>query len=272
MDKEGRDYSLGQMEQIVKNLDTENLQRVNPEAYQRYQDNLRRQLDLDRRIQEQQDFGAQAKERILYQQMQVGDMNRLQKFNSQQNRQEYQSAMEQNRQNNRMRQGDYEDMLRKARDNDDYLAQLEEFERGMDEAGDEFDAFGVDDELEESPMRQKKKKRKDKERGKRDLDGRPARRTEGDEDEPKTLRLPPRSRQNGAASLNNMPPGWNMSPQMPPMPPGYPPYPDQYQMMNPGSNFTFGQPPPYPYGYPTCLLYTSPSPRDRQKSRMPSSA
>ena len=24
--------------------------------------------------------------------------------------------------------------------------------------------------------------------------------------------------------------------------------------------------------YPTCLLYTSPSPRDRQKSRMPSSA
>ena len=25
-------------------------------------------------------------------------------------------------------------------------------------------------------------------------------------------------------------------------------------------------------GYPICLLYTSPSPRDRQKSRMPSSA
>ena len=25
-------------------------------------------------------------------------------------------------------------------------------------------------------------------------------------------------------------------------------------------------------GYPSCLLYTSPSPRDRQKSRMPSSA
>ena len=25
-------------------------------------------------------------------------------------------------------------------------------------------------------------------------------------------------------------------------------------------------------GEPTCLLYTSPSPRDRQKSRMPSSA
>ena len=25
-------------------------------------------------------------------------------------------------------------------------------------------------------------------------------------------------------------------------------------------------------GYTTCLLYTSPSPRDRQKSRMPSSA
>ena len=25
-------------------------------------------------------------------------------------------------------------------------------------------------------------------------------------------------------------------------------------------------------GYKTCLLYTSPSPRDRQKSRMPSSA
>ena len=26
------------------------------------------------------------------------------------------------------------------------------------------------------------------------------------------------------------------------------------------------------YGYKLCLLYTSPSPRDRQKSRMPSSA
>ena len=26
------------------------------------------------------------------------------------------------------------------------------------------------------------------------------------------------------------------------------------------------------YGAPSCLLYTSPSPRDRQKSRMPSSA
>ena len=26
------------------------------------------------------------------------------------------------------------------------------------------------------------------------------------------------------------------------------------------------------YGLPSCLLYTSPSPRDRQKSRMPSSA
>ena len=28
----------------------------------------------------------------------------------------------------------------------------------------------------------------------------------------------------------------------------------------------------YPAGYRPCLLYTSPSPRDRQKSRMPSSA
>ena len=28
----------------------------------------------------------------------------------------------------------------------------------------------------------------------------------------------------------------------------------------------------HPLYYPTCLLYTSPSPRDRQKSRMPSSA
>ena len=27
-----------------------------------------------------------------------------------------------------------------------------------------------------------------------------------------------------------------------------------------------------PFGFLTCLLYTSPSPRDRQKSRMPSSA
>ena len=33
------------------------------------------------------------------------------------------------------------------------------------------------------------------------------------------------------------------------------------------------QPPPSPYTYvEACLLYTSPSPRDRQKSRMPSSA
>ena len=29
---------------------------------------------------------------------------------------------------------------------------------------------------------------------------------------------------------------------------------------------------PLGYGYTHCLLYTSPSPRDRQKSRMPSSA
>ena len=29
---------------------------------------------------------------------------------------------------------------------------------------------------------------------------------------------------------------------------------------------------PTPENYKTCLLYTSPSPRDRQKSRMPSSA
>ena len=28
----------------------------------------------------------------------------------------------------------------------------------------------------------------------------------------------------------------------------------------------------YSVGYEACLLYTSPSPRDRQKSRMPSSA
>ena len=28
----------------------------------------------------------------------------------------------------------------------------------------------------------------------------------------------------------------------------------------------------YKWGFETCLLYTSPSPRDRQKSRMPSSA
>ena len=28
----------------------------------------------------------------------------------------------------------------------------------------------------------------------------------------------------------------------------------------------------YSLGFDTCLLYTSPSPRDRQKSRMPSSA
>ena len=28
----------------------------------------------------------------------------------------------------------------------------------------------------------------------------------------------------------------------------------------------------FPAGYSGCLLYTSPSPRDRQKSRMPSSA
>ena len=30
--------------------------------------------------------------------------------------------------------------------------------------------------------------------------------------------------------------------------------------------------PPDSQGYGSCLLYTSPSPRDRQKSRMPSSA
>ena len=30
--------------------------------------------------------------------------------------------------------------------------------------------------------------------------------------------------------------------------------------------------PGHPYAMSTCLLYTSPSPRDRQKSRMPSSA
>ena len=45
-------------------------------------------------------------------------------------------------------------------------------------------------------------------------------------------------------------------------------------------NFTFYEGPPSANGMPgihhviarTCLLYTSPSPRDRQKSRMPSSA
>ena len=39
----------------------------------------------------------------------------------------------------------------------------------------------------------------------------------------------------------------------------------------PTINDALGQYPPL-YGIPTCLLYTSPSPRDRQKSRMPSSA
>eukprot|EP00828_Plagiopyla_frontata_P017079 TRINITY_DN2224_c0_g2_i1.p2 TRINITY_DN2224_c0_g2~~TRINITY_DN2224_c0_g2_i1.p2 ORF type:complete len:103 (+),score=14.28 TRINITY_DN2224_c0_g2_i1:85-393(+) len=34
----------------------------------------------------------------------------------------------------------------------------------------------------------------------------------------------------------------------------------------------FGPPMPFLISYYPCLLYTSPSPRDRQKSRMPSSA
>ena len=38
-------------------------------------------------------------------------------------------------------------------------------------------------------------------------------------------------------------------------------------------NLLQGNPPVFGDGYDnTCLLYTSPSPRDRQKSRMPSSA
>ena len=36
------------------------------------------------------------------------------------------------------------------------------------------------------------------------------------------------------------------------------------------TDFTFAS--GYTVGYMDCLLYTSPSPRDRQKSRMPSSA
>ena len=49
----------------------------------------------------------------------------------------------------------------------------------------------------------------------------------------------------------------------------------EFYELNPPDN-PHRKPWPHPYppvaGYSICLLYTSPSPRDRQKSRMPSSA
>ena len=45
-------------------------------------------------------------------------------------------------------------------------------------------------------------------------------------------------------------------------------YFDQERYSNPANSIRGG----IPVLFPICLLYTSPSPRDRQKSRMPSSA